>query len=413
MKQQDERQKKQPLLGIWDDKKEWKNEIYSMWQQIFGDPEEFAQYYYKEMYAKNRVYTIWEEEMESEQFQENQEVSIQQVDAKKLCGMIHLNPYQTKVQEEEMEIDYIVGVAVDETMRRRGIMRKMLQATMKEMQRKKMPFTFLMPANEAYYTPFDFRFVEDRFLWEVEFQESLFEDKFEFMPYEGSGEEKDLACFCDDFWKEFEIAPIRTKQYWQQMKEELAAEQGEILLLKKEEQMCGYLTYAMEEDIPVVRELVTKEPVREIIQDFTKKKNCSRIKVYLDWFQNFQQQSCEQDGKIKSESIKTIPTIMFRILDVEAMLTKFRGKNEGSLIFRLVDEFLPDNTGVYRWTVTKTNAILERVDQEEQVSQTFTMAQLTEKLFGYETYREQMVQEEEPFFENLIPLSKIYISEIV
>ena len=64
------------LHGQWDQKKQWKHSIYSMWQEIFADPEPFVDYYYKEMYSKNRVYTMWGEQ------EGEQTVSIQSVEQK-------------------------------------------------------------------------------------------------------------------------------------------------------------------------------------------------------------------------------------------------------------------------------------------------------------------------------------------
>ena len=415
-KEKEEIQKQNLLIGQWDNKKQWKNEIYSMWQEIFKDPETFADYYYQTMYEKNRIYTMWAEDDQEVDTNVNdskkQMVSMQEkTEAKKLCGMIHLNPYQMKLQEEVMELDYIVGVAVDETMRRRGIMRTMLQTTMEEMRKNKKPFTFLMPAKEAYYTPFDFRFVSDRFLCHVSFDKSFMDGTLELVSYTEEEQEK-LDGFCHKFWEQFMIAPIRTKAYWEQMNKELLAEKGEILLLKRQNQICGYLTYVMEENTPLIREVVTKESVKEVIETFAKVKEVKNLKVYLDWFHNLEEIK-NIGNKMQQVSVETVPTIMFRILDVETMLTKVRATQESSIVFRLVDTLLPENEGVYRWTVTKTNAILEKIKQEETVDIVLTIAELTERLFGYPKYKMHMEQKEDPFFDHIIPLSKIYISEIV
>ena len=42
------------------EKKERKTEIYQMYQKIFEDPEEFARYYFEEIYPGNRVLTAQE-----------------------------------------------------------------------------------------------------------------------------------------------------------------------------------------------------------------------------------------------------------------------------------------------------------------------------------------------------------------
>ena len=47
--------------------------------------------------------------------------------------------------------------------RRQGIMAAMLTKCLNDMHQKRQPFTYLMPANKAYYEPFQFTFVMD---WE-------------------------------------------------------------------------------------------------------------------------------------------------------------------------------------------------------------------------------------------------------
>ena len=52
----------------------------------------------------------------------------------------------------------IVGVATDEEYRRQGVMRELLVKTFQELRSRGELFTYLMPADENYYLPFDFRF---------------------------------------------------------------------------------------------------------------------------------------------------------------------------------------------------------------------------------------------------------------
>lgn len=395
-------QKNESLLGQWDDTKRWKQEIYSMWQEIFGDPEPFAQYYYEKMYEKNRIYTMWTKTPYEEK---GDGLQAQQVKENHLCGMIHLNPYKTKISDERKEIDYIVGVAVDEKMRRRGIMRKMLKEVMEAMRKQKKPFTFLMPAKEAYYTPFDFRFVLDRYLYTAK-ELSQDPDKgeqnssYEFLPYDKEHHEKKLIDFCDDYWKQFDIAPIRDGNYFEQMVAELEAEKGQILLLKKKEEIVGYLTYVLEEDILIVRELITKEEARDVLRAFQAWKGANRLKAYLDWFH-----------KMSKEEVEIVPTIMIRILDVKEMLAHFRADQEVDLTFRLHDPLLEENNGVYHWRVNGATSLVEERVESEKVDFEISISELTELLFGYPKYAVENKKRE--YFKAIRPLSRIYISEIV
>ena len=71
--------------------------------------------------------------------------------------MVHLNPCRVSWQGEELTLSYIVAVATEEAYRGQGIMGKLLGMALEEMDRRGEPFTFLMPAAEAIYTPYGFR----------------------------------------------------------------------------------------------------------------------------------------------------------------------------------------------------------------------------------------------------------------
>ena len=120
-----------------------KQPVYDMYQEIFEDPEPFAQYYFEEIYATNQVILAEEDN--------------------KILGMIHLNPYHIRAGKKTYTLNYIVAVAVWKEYRRRGIMAEMLKKCFNDMHEQQQPFTYLMPANKAYYEPFQFRFVMD---WE-------------------------------------------------------------------------------------------------------------------------------------------------------------------------------------------------------------------------------------------------------
>lgn len=126
---------------VWDDGTK-KQRVYEMWEDNFHDPISYADFYFNEVYGKNEVLL-------------NQET---QTDDDVVKGMLHLNPYTLHVKGQPTEAKYIVGVATDEEYRRQGIMRELLVKTFQELRGRGEIFTYLMPADENYYLPFDFRF---------------------------------------------------------------------------------------------------------------------------------------------------------------------------------------------------------------------------------------------------------------
>ena len=124
---------------FWDDGSR-RGEVYDLWQRNFQDPVPYADFYFDEYYGRNRVLLHMDEEEGL------------------INGSVHLNPYSVNVRGKVFAASYIVGVATDEAYRRQGIMRNMLRETFSRLREEGAPFTYLMPADEAYYLPFGFRF---------------------------------------------------------------------------------------------------------------------------------------------------------------------------------------------------------------------------------------------------------------
>ena len=74
-----------------------------------------------------------------------------------IVSMLHRNPYTFRFRGTSIPAEYIVAVATKVTYRHQGLMRELLTKALRDMYADGRPFTFLMPADEANYTPFDFR----------------------------------------------------------------------------------------------------------------------------------------------------------------------------------------------------------------------------------------------------------------
>lgn len=74
-----------------------------------------------------------------------------------IVSMLHRNPYTFQFRGTKIRADYIVAVATKAAYRHQGWMRRLLTKALGDMYADGLPFTFLMPADEAIYTPFDFR----------------------------------------------------------------------------------------------------------------------------------------------------------------------------------------------------------------------------------------------------------------
>lgn len=79
-----------------------------------------------------------------------------------ICAMLHLNPYQMWICTESVILHYIVAVATALPYRRKGCMRRLMMEAFSWLYAKEEPFTYLMPADTAYYEPFGFRVIYDQ-----------------------------------------------------------------------------------------------------------------------------------------------------------------------------------------------------------------------------------------------------------
>ena len=119
-----------------------------LWEKVFTeDTRAFLDYYYYIKTRDNQIYVIEEEG--------------------KIVSMLQLNPYQIRIEDGIFPSAYIIAVATDENYRSRGYMRALLIRSLGDMYGKKIPFTFLMPAAAAIYTPYDFRYIYDQTVGEI------------------------------------------------------------------------------------------------------------------------------------------------------------------------------------------------------------------------------------------------------
>ena len=115
----------------------------SLYEEVFSeDSARFVEYYYTEKTKDNQIYVIEEDG--------------------RIRSMLHLNPYSLWVNGSRKDANYIVAVATQKEYRKRGYMASLLKKSLEDMYQAGEAFTFLMPASESIYLPFDFRTVYEQ-----------------------------------------------------------------------------------------------------------------------------------------------------------------------------------------------------------------------------------------------------------
>lgn len=335
-----------------------------LWETAFPeDSKEFADYYFRDKIRDNRV-LVKEEEGE-------------------ILSMLHLNPYNMKVGDRAYRLDYIVGVATRQDRRHEGHMKSLLEKMMEDMYEERVPFTFLMPASEKIYSPFDFRFIYDQPYWKLS---PGYEERKVTAGHlaEASGEKLPDAVKVADWmnqWLEerFDIYTIRTEEYVKRLDAELASEDGSWIFLYRDGKLAG---------IRCLWGLKEKE---------------ERL-LYLS-----------DKGTAEADRMK--PAVMARLICLEEFAANIRLKHDCGIHSMEVkigveDHFIRQNNGIWLWKLNMSGSVLEKIsdqvpsDTTEEIT-VFTPGELIEWLTGYRT---DMKREWMEFVE---PLGNIFIDEVV
>ncbi len=340
-----------------------KGKTRALWEEAFPeDSKPFDDYYYREKVRDNRI-LVKEEEGE-------------------IISMVHLNPYRIRVRDRQYTLAYIVGVATRKDRRHRGHMGDLLKKMLRDMNADREPFTFLMPAAEAIYRPFGFRFVWDRpaLEWKEEVWESLEKTEAGLTEQEGPDRDRrirELACWQQAFLeKNWEVHSVRDEAYVRRTMLELISENGSWTVLRE--------------------------------------KDTGRIRGMESWWgwNGRERRFLYGEGdQVRPAGIPK-PVIMARITCLEEFVRTISLKEDSReeelrQQIRIRDELIPENDGAFLWILDKNGSRMERTDAEGDCP-SIGIEELAEWLMGYK------IPEGLPVWADRIrPLRGIFLDEIV
>lgn len=349
--------------------REQKGATIPLWKECFPeDSPSFIDYYYQEKTKKNQILVK----------EENGEI----------LSMLQRNPYHIQMKKHQWNVDYLVGVATKKSRRGEGHMRSLLVKCLRDMCLEQMPFTFLMPAAEGIYRPFDFRFI-----WE---KTALYLEKDRANLWIGTPIEKtEAACKEAAAWmnrwlqKRYQLYTLRDGEYVETLVKELESEGGELSMLYENEEPAGLIAHWG----------IHKREQRLL---YTEESWCRK-------------------GEKK-------PVIMARITNLYQFLTGFALKEEGNLTVKLevTDGLIPENHGSFLWSLHGQDSTLEAWEEKDlaaaaALSEDFvflqtSISQLAQWLFGYRTAGElwkELSETELHSLEKVDVVSGVFLDEIV
>lgn len=347
----------------------------ALWESVFiEDTEAFLDYYYEEKIKDNILY-IADQEGE-------------------LCAMLHLNPYRMMAGKEEVQSYYIVAVATLPEHRHRGLMGRLLKESMEDMRKAGVPFTFLMPAAEAIYYPYGFRF------FYRQSQATL----------TGNGEDQgyleiqkadpsmcgEMAEFAQNVLRErYKIFAKRTESYYRTVLKEQKSQKGGILCAREKGALKGMCCYTKEEKLEF-RESICNGCEVEILRAMIPKGESVKVSGVCE-------SSCEME-----------PMIMGRILCLSKFLCLLGTEEDFCQELWFEDSLLKENEGLYllegrsgQLYATKKKGALREDQDSMRVEDFFSV------VTGYLGVEEIGERNGKEFLAKISPLGPSFINEVV
>ncbi len=353
-----------------------------LYEEIFDeDSPAFVDYYFRVKAAENEIFVVENEKQE-------------------ILATLHLNPYEMMFCGEKVKTNYIVAVATRADCRHQGMMRSLLQASLQEMYRREETFTWLMPAAEAIYRPFGFRFIYEKNKmtvtadvlrraetdenWQIHSDQEVSGDIF---CEEAKKEDlAELACFAEkQLSKLAEVYTVHNIAYFEQRMQEVGCEGGSLILIRKEKEICGYFL-ALKKD---------REAWEIVVEDAVQKKAFPAV---LHWF-GASEEKCTftafpQIWEQYAQS-ENVPAIMGRIVHLERFVCCLKIKKEQGWKIRLTDSLIPENNGYFIIKTGIEGGSLIRVEnlseKEKKMFCSMDIGQLTEELFRLPVFLNEVV----------------------
>lgn len=329
-----------------------------LYEEVFsGDSQSFVDYYYTEKTKDNQIYVI----------EEDGEIQ----------AMLHLNPYKIMVNGTEKNVNYIVAVATRNSYRKRGYMAELLKKSLHDMYEAGEAFTFLMPAADGIYLPYDFRRVyeQKKRFYTRELPEegavlTVEEDEISYEVSELREEEcEELAQAAEEYLaSHYQVYVKRDSAYYARLKKEYGSDGGKLMVYRRGGRIVDCKLY---------------EPRKE-----------------------------EEEG--------WKPTIMIRPVDVRRLLMSVSLKTLTACCFTVTDPIIEENSRCLVIMGTELSGVMLMDGKKGNSEGTLPVAALGEFLFGAKDVEElcripgvQMSERLKEEFKKIVPLKQIYLEEMV
>ena len=275
--------------------------------------------------------------------------------------MLHLNPFFIRINENKERIPYIVAVATRPDCRRQGKMQQVMVQTLRDLQQKHCPFTFLLPANPEYYKGQGFVFSQLNKQGTIISQEEkntkpYINNCVSIKKLDRQQIDQMIESVNTILAEKYQMFVWRDISYYKRLLAEMESEQGDVVVLEKAGKNVGVLAYGRREQAEI-KEVILLESLEK-----NKTEICNEIFGVDRWTEEEMQ-------------------FMFRITDLQSWTGKLKGEKEVWEI-EVSDAFVPANNGNWRieWNLVGGNVKKLSKSQNIQEKRSVDIAELTEKI---------------------------------
>lgn len=335
----------------------------TMYENAFPeDSQEFVDYYYVHKTKDNEIIVMEGAEQDGS-----------------FHVMIHLNPYNLCINGHMEQVPYIVAVATGIPYRRQGKMGLVMAHALRDLASRGVPFTFLLPADPAYYRGQGFVFfpcqpylVRGGVCFARESSQGMIRAaSLEFSAgsrwrYANAGDAARMAVFSNRVLeRRCGIFIKRDEQYCRRLLEELAVEHGGALLSENWQGITGLMFYSINNakgsGAAEVKELLLEEDVTE--------EEAGRICSAA-----LKEAGCMADGITFTSS-----RMMVRLTSLISLVPLLRSKRPIQYEVDVTDSLIADNVGSFQIKIDCEGGSIRRV---QGAREHMDIAELTERLFG-------------------------------
>ncbi len=278
--------------------------------------------------------------------------------------MIHLNPYNICIYGKTVEIPYLVAVATAREQRRKGKMGAVMRHALSDMEREGIPFTFLLPADPAYYKGQGFEFFPCQQSFVIQKGSIAANTDCQIATAQDAAQ---MASFANRILeRQYGVYIRRDAYYYRRALEELKAEHGNAVLLRNHGELCGILLYGLDG-----AEYGGTAEVKELLLE---------KKISQEETARFCQKILESQG-IMAEPKFTVPRMMVRITSLLTLVPYLKSRKPVSLTVKVKDSIIEKNNGCFQIDIDEMRGSIERI-APTGAEHEMDITELTKELFA-------------------------------